>query len=202
MKCGSRCGNFYWRITQWVMPCFTQIPPRGENPQRGHFWVPMDDENCWAWNYDYHPIRDLTEKELEAMQDGCGVHTELLPGTFIPVRNQRNDYMVDRAAQKANITFSGITGVANQDCAMQESIGPISDHTKEHLVATDKGIVMARQRLRSAVEAMKKGITPPGVDPASHRVRSVAIVLPPGVPFAEAVKDGLTAEEGKPLVTV
>src|SRR5262249_42344632 len=39
-------GNFYWRITQWVMPCFTQIPPRGQNPQRGHFWVPIDDESC------------------------------------------------------------------------------------------------------------------------------------------------------------
>lgn len=196
-------GNFYWRITQWVMPCFTQIPPRGENPQRGHFWVPMDDENCWAWNYDYHPVRALTERELEAMRDGAGVHTELIPGSYVPVRNRRNDYMVDRKLQKANITFSGIIGVANQDCAMQESIGPISDHAKEHLVATDKGIVMARQRLRAAAEALaQKGTTPPGTEPAHHRVRSVAIVLPPDVSFADAVQDGLIAEEGKPLVTV
>jgi phenylpropionate dioxygenase-like ring-hydroxylating dioxygenase large terminal subunit len=72
-------GNFYWRITQWVMPCFTQIPPRGQNPQRGHFWVPIDDVSCWAWNYDYHPLRALSPKELEAMRDGCGVHTELIP---------------------------------------------------------------------------------------------------------------------------
>ena len=72
-------GNFYWRITQWVMPCFTQIPPRGQNPPRGHFWVPIDDVSCWAWNYDYHPLRALSPKELQAMQDGCGVHTELIP---------------------------------------------------------------------------------------------------------------------------
>src|SRR5581483_2161061 len=48
-------GNYYWRITQWVMPFFTVIPPRGDHPIHGHFWVPIDDENCWAWSYDYHP---------------------------------------------------------------------------------------------------------------------------------------------------
>ena len=53
-------GNYYWRITQWVMPCFTMIPPRGDHPMHGHFWIPIDDENCWAWSYDYHPTRALT----------------------------------------------------------------------------------------------------------------------------------------------
>ena len=70
------------------------------------------------------PERPLSPEELQAMRDGCGVHTELIPGTFIPVRNKDNDYMIDRAAQKARITFSGISGVANQDCAMQENIFP------------------------------------------------------------------------------
>ena len=47
-------GNYYWRITQWVMPSFTMIPPRGDHPVHGHFWIPIDDENCWAWSFDYH----------------------------------------------------------------------------------------------------------------------------------------------------
>ena len=195
-------GNFYWRVTQWVMPCFTNIPPRGHNPTRGHFWVPIDDHNCWAWNYDYHPLRELTASELQAMKDGSGVHTELMPGSFIPVRNKRNNYMMDRKAQKARITYSGITGVANQDCAMQESIGLIADHSKEHLVGTDRGVVMTRQRLLNAAQVVKEGGQPPGVDPATHRVRSVAMVLPPEVSFQEAVKDGMLAREGVPLVTV
>ena len=110
--------------------------------------------------------------------------------------------MIDRAAQKARFTFSGITGVANQDCAMQESIGPIADHPKEHLVGTDKGIVLARRRLLDAAAALKNGVAPPGVDPATHRVRSAAVVLPPGVAFADAVKDGLAAVRATPLVTV
>ncbi|MSQ50929.1 MAG: aromatic ring-hydroxylating dioxygenase subunit alpha [Betaproteobacteria bacterium] len=195
-------GNFYWRVTQWVMPCFTNIPPRGQNPTRGHFWVPIDDHNCWAWNYDYHPLRDLTEAELRAMEDGSGVHTELIPGSYVPVRNKRNNYMMDRKAQIAGISFSGIEGVANQDCAMQESIGLIADHTREHLVGTDRGVIMARQRLVSAAHAVKEGRQPPGIDPASHRVRSVAIVLPPDVSFQDAVREGMLAREGAPLVTV
>ena len=56
--------NYYWRITHWVMPCFTMIPPRGDHPMHGHFWVPIDDENCWAWSYDYHPVRALTDAEV------------------------------------------------------------------------------------------------------------------------------------------
>ena len=54
-------GNYYWRITPWVMPCFTMIPPRGDHPMHGHFWVPIDDENCWAWSYDFHPTRALQQ---------------------------------------------------------------------------------------------------------------------------------------------
>ena len=46
-------GNYYWRITPWVMPSFTMIPPRGDHPVHGHFWIPSDDENSWAWSFDY-----------------------------------------------------------------------------------------------------------------------------------------------------
>ena len=41
-------GNYYWRITQWVMPSFTMIPPRGGHSVHGHFWLPVDNGNCWA----------------------------------------------------------------------------------------------------------------------------------------------------------
>ena len=43
-------GNYYWRITPWVMPSFTMIPPRGDHPVHGHFWIPIDDEACWTWS--------------------------------------------------------------------------------------------------------------------------------------------------------
>jgi phthalate 4,5-dioxygenase oxygenase subunit len=195
-------GNYYWRITQWVMPCFTAIPPRGDHPIHGHFWIPIDDETCWSWSYDYHPARDLSATEVQAMEDGHGIHVKLIPGTFIPVQNSSNDYLMDRAAQKAKTTFSGIAGIAIQDSSLQESMGPIADRSKENLVSTDNGIIMARHRLRKAVQALQKGIAPPGLDPVNHRVRSASLVLPPDVAFKDAAKDALIAHEGQPLTSV
>jgi phthalate 4,5-dioxygenase oxygenase subunit len=190
-------GHYYWRITQWVMPSFTMIAPRGNHPMHGHFWVPIDDENCWTWSFDYHPIRSLTETEVQAMRDGKGIHVKYVEGTFRPLANKDNDYLIDRAAQKAGRTYSGVEGIAMQDASLQESMGPVVDRAKENLVSTDNGIIMARHRLLRSVKAlMDKGVVPPGVDPAHQRVRSVAVVLPPDQPFKDAAKDALTARPG------
>src|SRR5580698_2376790 len=81
-------GHYYWRITPWVMPAFTMIPPRGDHPIHGHFWVPIDDENCWVFSYDYHPVRPLSAEERQAMVDGHGVHNEYVPGTYRPLQNK------------------------------------------------------------------------------------------------------------------
>ena len=195
-------GNYYWRITQWVMPCFTAIPPRGDHPIHGHFWVPIDDETCWSWSYDYHATRDLSPTEVKAMEDGYGIHVKLIPGTFIPVQNKDNDYLMDREGQKNKVTYSGVAGIAIQDSSLQESMGHIADRSKENLVSTDNGIIMARHRLRKAAENLKKGIAPPGLPADTHRVRSASIVLPPDVAFKDAAKDALRAIEGVPFTSV
>jgi phenylpropionate dioxygenase-like ring-hydroxylating dioxygenase large terminal subunit len=189
-------GNFYWRITQWLMPFFTAIPPRGDHPMHGHFWVPIDDETCWAWSYDYHPVRALSASELQAMKDGHGVHVKYIPGTYRPLQNKDNDYLIDRQAQKEGRSFSGVDGFSMQDASVQESMGPIQDRTRENLVTTDNGIIMARHLLMRAAKALQKGIEPPGRDPVTQRVRSASLVLPPDVSFSEAAKDALRAQPG------
>ena len=189
-------GNFYWRITQWLMPFFTAIPPRGDHPMHGHFWVPIDDETCWAWSYDYHPVRALSANELQAMKDGHGVHVKYIPGTYRPLQNKDNDYLIDRQAQKEGRSFSGVDGFSMQDASVQESMGPIQDRTRENLVTTDNGIIMARHLLMRAAKALQKGIEPPERDPVTQHVRSASLVLPPDVSFAEAAKDALRAQPG------
>jgi phthalate 4,5-dioxygenase oxygenase subunit len=190
-------GNYYWRITPWVMPSFTMIAPRGNHSVHGHFWIPIDDENCWAWSFDYHPTRELTPAEVAAMRDGKGIYVTYVPGTYRPAANKDNDYLIDRAAQKAGRYYSGVAGIAMQDASLQESMGPIVDRTKENLVSTDNGIIMARHRLMRAAKALvEKGITPPGVDPAHQKIRSAAIVLPPDVPYKEGAKEALIAKPG------
>jgi phthalate 4,5-dioxygenase oxygenase subunit len=187
-------GRYYWRITQWVMPSFTMIAPRGTHSVHGHFWIPVDDETCWAWSYDYHPTRELTASEMAAMRDGKGIHVRYVPGTYRPLANRDNDYLIDRAAQKTGRTFSGVEGIAMQDASLQESMGPIVDRTKENLASTDNGIIMARHRLLRAVTALvDTGTVPPGVNPAHQKVRSAAIVLPPDVPFTEGAREAFIA---------
>jgi phthalate 4,5-dioxygenase len=190
-------GHYYWRITPWIMPSFTMVPPRGDHPMHGHFWIPIDDENCWAWSFDYHPVRAITKDERQAMKDGYGVHVKYVPGTYRPLANKDNDYLMDREAQKRGDTYSGVEGIAMQDASLQESMGPIVDRTKENLVSTDNGIIMARHRLRKAVTALQdKGETPPGVDPRHHRVRSAAVVLPADQAFIDACREDLTVRPG------
>ena len=162
--------QYYWRITQYVLPSFTMIAPRGGHTVHGHFWIPIDDENCWAWSYDYRPDRAITEAERAAMSDGKGIHVKYVPGTFRPLANKDNDYLMDRAAQRAGTSYSGIDGIAMQDASLQESMGPIVDRTKENLVSTDNGIIMARHRLLRAAKALiEKGTVPPGVDPEHQK---------------------------------
>lgn len=190
-------GHYYWRVTPWIMPSFTMVPPRGDHPMHGHFWIPIDDHNCWAWSFDYHPTRALSPEERKAMEDGYGVHNQYVPGTFRPLQNKDNDYLMDREAQKRGDSYSGIWGIAMQDASLQESMGPIVDRTKENLVSTDNGIIMARHRLRKAVVALRdKGVQPPGRTPEHQLVRSAARVLPPEEPFGDAMKDDLTARPG------
>jgi phenylpropionate dioxygenase-like ring-hydroxylating dioxygenase large terminal subunit len=196
-------GNYYWRITQWVMPSFTMIPPRGGHSVHGHFWIPIDDENCWAWSYDFHPTRELTGAEREAMRQGKGIHVLNMPGTFRPVANKDNDYLIDRAAQLRGDTYSGVEGIAMQDASLQESMGPVVDRSKENLVSTDNGIIMARHRLIQAAKALaERGERPPGVDLAHQRVRSAALILPPDQVFKDAAREALTTQPGTALATV
>jgi hypothetical protein len=120
-----------------------------------------------------------------------------VPGTYRPLANKDNDYLIDRAAQKAGRHYSGVEGIAMQDASLQESMGPIVDRSRENLVSTDNGIIMARHRMMKAIKALnEKGIAPPGVDPAHHRVRSAAVVLPQDQPFKEGARDALIAREG------
>ena len=190
--------QYYWRITPWIMPCFTLVPPRGDHPTHGHFWVPINDHSNWAWSFDYHPTRPLSDTERQAMVDGKGIHVKV-DKDYRPLQRAENDYLMDRQAQRDGVTFSGIEGIGMQDASLQESMGPIQDRTKENLVGTDNGIIMTRQRLMKAAKALAAdpAFKLPGVDPEHQKVRSTALLLKRNQSFKEAAKDALRAEPGR-----
>jgi phenylpropionate dioxygenase-like ring-hydroxylating dioxygenase large terminal subunit len=198
----AEADSYYWRVTLWIMPWYTIIPPRGDHPFGAHAWVPIDDTSCWAWSINYHPHRALTDKETGAMQDGAGIHVKYMPDSFVPLANRTNDYLIDRAAQKTNRSYSGVEGIAMQDASLQESMGPIQDRTREHLVSTDNAIIMARRRLLRAAQQLAAGKAPPGLEPAAQRVRSVALVLPRDQKFQDAARDVMQAGPEIPVQSV
>lgn len=202
-------NQYYWRITPWLMPSFTMVPPRGDHPVHGHFWIPIDDTHCWAWSFDYKTNRDLTEQERWSMEQGKGIHCEYVPGTYIPKANRTNNYLMDREAQRMGLTYSGVEGIAIQDSSLQESMAGIDpatgqrvawggscDRTREMLAPTDRGIMLARRKIFAAIEAVERGETPMGVDPESHKVRSASVLLPREEAYAEAARDDLRAKPG------
>jgi len=198
----AKGGRYYWRITPWIMPAHTIIPPRAGHPLGAHVWVPIDDENCWAWSINYHPKRALKSSELEAMSAGRGIHVRYVPGTYVPLQNKRNDYLIDRGKQKSGEAFSGVEGIAMQDASLQESMGPIQDRTREHLCPTDRGIVLARKKLLEAARASKEGKPVPALRADEQRVRSCAIELDPDKHFREHARHGLFAPPDTDPVTV
>ena len=186
--------DYYWRITQWLMPWYTMVPRDEKEPIAAHAWVPIDDESCWTWSISYVPERPLHKHEVDYYRGGGHIHAETIPGTFEPLRNADNDYLVDRVLQKAGASFSGIAGIAMQDGAMQESMGPIVDRRQENLGSADAGIIAARKRLLSEVRALADSqISPSGLDPRSHRVRSTTAVLAKDIEWVDATRESRQA---------
>ena len=188
--------KYYWRITPWIMPWYTIVPPYGDNPLHGHAWVPIDDENCFAWTFSYHPSRPLSELELSVMKEGGSLHVNQIAGTFRPIANRDNNYLIDRQAQKAGTSSSGVKGIAMQDASIQESMGPVADRGRENLVLTDRGISLARRQLIKAATELEAGISPPGLDPLAQAVRSASFELDRAIPFDEAPGEPTKVKKG------
>lgn len=175
----------YVRVTQVVLPWYTLIAPVDKGLIGAHAFVPKNDHEVWVWSVDYHPQRALTQGEILHFRKGGGIHSEVDPDTFVPVRNSSNRYLQSPYLQNMG-SMTGIVGIANQDAAMQESMGSIVDRTKEHLGASDAGIITMRRKLRTLALQIDTLKELPGLDASTHRVRSAAIVLDEGVDWLEA----------------
>ncbi len=185
---------YYWRITQFLLPWYTMIPGAMEpgQPLSGHAWVPIDDEHVWTFTITWHPDRPLTEAELAEMRAGYGIHCEV-DEQYMPIRNARNNYLIDRQAQKTQ-SYTGIKGISEQDMAVQESMGPIVDRTREHLGTADTAIIAFRRLLLRLAKNLQQGQEPAAAHrPEAYRVRSASVILRREVPFDEGARERLLA---------
>ena len=171
------------------------IPVPPEFPVSFTAATPIDDTHMMGFTVTWHPDRPLTASEIAQIESWTGVHTEVDPRTFIPVRNKNNDYLLDRNLQRSRASYTGIRGIREEDLAVQESMGPIFDRSSEHLGSADLAVIAARRRLLEAVRALaQRGSIPyEAQNPDAYRVRSAAVVLPREVAWDQGAADATLA---------
>jgi phthalate 4,5-dioxygenase len=179
-------GDTLWNVNVMLMPFHKII---SSVPHAAHVWAPIDDENTMLYSVDFSPERALSEADLARSKDGRGIHTENISGTDHALRNRHNDYLIDRAQQASGASYTGMKGLGTQDCAIQESMGPIADRSAEHLLACDAAIVKIRRLLLQTLKDHADGKPLPGMRPESYRVRSTRYEAPPGAPFAAIMNE-------------
>jgi phenylpropionate dioxygenase-like ring-hydroxylating dioxygenase large terminal subunit len=194
-------GQYYWRITQFHLPFHTMPPtdPKPDPLMHSHIFVPVDDEHFVNWCISWHPGRALTADELTAMRAGSSIHvTSYAPATdepygdIRPLAHRNNEYLIDWEAHQTR-KFFGVPGVGAQDKAITESQRPIVDRSRERLGRADTGIIRIRKCLADAAVALRDhGTPPPGMDPASFRIRPASVLLPKDLPWVESARERLT----------
>jgi len=187
----------YVRGYHYIMP-FTQLRPPGPDKDEvhGHYWVPMDDTTCMVWNFYYsYGDRPIGDRNDDGYNGGNAYGTHVDPKTFRPVRNRANDWMIDRKVQKTE-TFTGISGINQQDRAVQESMGPIIDRTRENLGPGDRAVVVTRKLLLEAIETVQHGEEPRGVGTSYYEVRAAEATLPKSDDWRAALLPRMYPESG------
>jgi hypothetical protein len=77
-----------------------------------------------------------------------------------------------------------ITGISEQDAAVQDSQGLIHDRTREMLGPTDLGVSQLRALMLGAARDLAAGAAPAAaMNPAGYRVRSGTVVAPDALAF-------------------
>jgi len=191
----AESDSYYWRITQFLMPSYTMIPSPVGSPVSFTGATPIDDEQMLGFTVTWHPDRPLTDEERAQIESWTGVHTEVDPKTFMPLRNRDNDYLIDRGLQHSGASYTGIRGIREEDLAVQESMGDVCDRTTEHLGSADLAVIAMRRRLLEAVRALaERGEAPyEALNAERYRVRSAALVLPRGVEWHTGAASALVA---------
>jgi nitrite reductase/ring-hydroxylating ferredoxin subunit len=170
-------GHTNVRITEYIFPYSTIIAAVPYNT-RHLMVVPIDDHNCWRFNFD---------ATIPSNPRGYGGAPLFSYGPFetpftrrvggITPRNYlaEADYNIDREVQRTT-TFSGVKDFVSQDLMVTESMGPIYDRSQERLGTIDKAIIRMRNQLIRSAKAIAEDPDAPLLalaGPEDHDFRSL-----------------------------
>jgi nitrite reductase/ring-hydroxylating ferredoxin subunit len=181
----QRKGNYYWRVTQFLMPMTALIPSASGYAGGATIWMPIDDNHCWRYLVGgSRPVREWNSPEPVAGRGRPILPTE--PGTFrfpdgveIDTRlakfRRANRYGLDREKQRT-LSFTGIPFIPTQDQAMTEGMGYVCDRTEEHLGSSDVAIIHMRRMMLRMLENFERGVEPyAATHPDIYRVQPLDV---------------------------
>ncbi len=145
----------YIRTTVYIAPFTALIPPNNVH-NVATLLTPEDDHNTIfyfiAWNGADKPgIAADAWRKFNVLEWDVDVDAN-----FDGVRTADNLYRQDRVAMKSG-NFTGISGIPNQDIAMWESMGAITDRSQERLGASDVAVAAFRRLMVEAAQTMRDG---------------------------------------------
>jgi phthalate 4,5-dioxygenase len=145
------------RVTHGLFPNGFVIP-LSETMTITQFHVPIDDTNTW-WFSIFTSFDQPVNKETmrnQRLQANPAPH-------FAPNKTQANAWGYNPLEQRHQTMLGmGEADINVHDQWAVESMGAISDRTREHLGTTDKVIIAHRRALLKAIEAVKAGESAPG----------------------------------------
>ena len=149
-------GEIYWRFAHFMFPCWALAPFKAfDSYAIARAWVPLDDTHTM---FIMMGAKDGPNETLDF--DRHLPNTTDWLGRWRCDQTFANDYLVDRELQRKS-SFTGIEGIHQQDQAVTESMGEITNHSWEHLAPSDQMITMTRKRLLNAARAYQKDGTLP-----------------------------------------
>jgi phthalate 4,5-dioxygenase len=163
----------YLRISNFLFPNASAIA--GQTAGFGysiHWHVPIDDTHHWRYEL---VVSDATP--LDHDQCWARYGPDLTPERRL-IRNPANRYRQDRAEME-RATYAGLgTCFQVHDAYATESQGAIQDRPREHLGATDRAIIKARQQLLRGVQDVQAGREPMHVvrDAAANNFAHLVVV--------------------------
>ena len=180
-------GEYYWRVTQFILPFYSLIPNPGER-EGGRCWVPMDDEHISVFQYSVSTGEPYTDEQRAQANVSPENLTRVkykfddgaIVDTWRPQRQLHNDFLIDREMQRT-VNYTGIGSGREQDMAMTDTMGAIADRTKEHLGTSDTAIISGRRILLRMARELQEGIEPYAPShPEVFAVRAIDVVSEQG----------------------
>jgi len=173
-------GMAYARIREVALPFFSFIPMAPGGSGVVCCSIPIDDVTTAQWYIAFNPHAPLAFDVMSAFGTTSGD-----PDHFnADMGGPENLWHQDRQAMKDG-HWSGITGRGNayEDFAVQESMGPLVDRTKEYLGTCDRVIYRARRLLLAAVGRFQRTgeVSFAGEVIDFARIRAISFAYPKGI---------------------